>query len=437
MKSFSLYHQRVQRVLLRKPVAVAMLGSLFVVLSLLGACSGGSSSGSSGGSSTGAPGAGKPGMREAVPVVVGTVVRKTIPVQLRAIGNVQAYSTVSVKAQVGGELTGVHFKEGQDVRKGDLLFTIDRRPFEAALEQAEATLAKDMAQEKQARENLARDVAQAKLADVEVRRYEDLVEKGIVAREQYDRTRTNADALQAAVRADQAAIENAQASIRADKAAIENAKIRLDYCTIRAQTDGRTGSLIVHQGNIVKADDTTPLVVIHRITPIYVDFALPEQNLMDVKKYMASGRLKVEAVPTGNETQPAQGELTFVDNAVDRATGTIRLRATFQNKDRALWPGQFANVVLTLTMQPNAIVAPLQAIQTGQDGQYVFVVKRDRTVESRPVVVDKTLETEAVVQKGLQPGETVVTDGQLRLVPGAKVEIKNPTPTTMLKEDAQ
>jgi len=337
----------------------------------------------------------------AIPVVVSTVIQKAVPVQIRAIGNVQACSTVTVKAKVGGELTRVHFTEGQDVRKGDLLFTIDPRPHEAALKQAEA--------------NLQRDTAQAKHAREDALRYESLIQKGVVPQQQYDKFRTDADAL--------------EATVIADRAAVENAKIQLGYCSIRSPIDGRTGSLIVHQGNHIKAEDIN-LVVINQIIPIDVTFSVPEQFLSEIKKYMASGKIQVEALVPMNEERPEKGVITFIDNAVDTNTGTIRLKGTFGNHDKKLWPGQFVNVVLTLTTEPNAIVVPSQAIQTGQEGQYVFVVKQDLTVESRPVVIGRTVDTETVVQKGLNRDEKVVTDGQLLLYPGARVEIKTSNSAT-------
>ena len=280
-------------------------------------------------------------------------------------------------------------------------------------------------------------MAQAKNAEEQAKRYAFLVEKGYVAKEQYDQVRTNSESLAATVQADKAAIENAQAALRADKAALENAgavvrgsraavetaRIQLGYCSIRAPISGRTGSLLVQQGNIIKANDV-PIVVINQINPIYVTFALPEQNLPEIKKHMIAGVLKTEAVIPGDEKTPEQGILTFVDNAVDTATGTIKLKGIFENHERRLWPGQFVDVILTLTTRPNAILVPSQAIQTGQEGPYVFVVKPDLTVESRPVAVDRSLDGLTVVAKGLQPGETVVTTGQLRLVAGGKVEIK-------------
>lgn len=368
-----------------------------------------------------------------VPVTVSTVVQKTVPVQLRTIGNVQAYSTVSVKTKVGGEIIRVYFTEGQDVKKGALLFTIDPRPFEAALKQAEANLERDMAQVKQAKANLERDMAQAKNAEEEAKRYEYLIGKGVIAKEQYDRVRTNADVLEATVRADKAAVENAEAAVNASRAAVENIKIQLGYCSIHSPMDGRTGSLLVQQGNIVKADDVN-LVVINQIIPIYVAFSVPEQNLSEMKKFMTMGKLKVEAIIPNDQKNPAEGVITFIDNTVDSSTGTIRIKGIFANKENRLWPGQFVNVILTLTTQPNVVVIPSQAIQTGQEGQYVFVVKPDLTVESRPVVVGRTLDGETIIEKGLKIDERVVTDGQLRLFPGAKVEIET-SPSTAAPKD--
>jgi multidrug efflux system membrane fusion protein len=334
-------------------------------------------------------------MPKPVPVLAAAAVLKDVPVQLTAIGNVEAYSTVEVNSRIGGQLVLVHFKEGQDVNKGDILFTIDPRPFEAALKQAEA--------------NLVRDTAQLNNARQQEQRYQELVKKGYVSQADYDQMRTNADAL--------------EATVKADKAAVENARLQLTYCFIYSPITGRTGNLLVHQGNIIKENDKT-IVTINQVQPIYVSFNVPEQRLAEIKKYSAGERLKVIASFPQSDGIPLQGELTFIDNSVDRTTGTIRLKATFANSDRRLWPGQFVNVTLNLTTRPNAIVAPSQAIQTGQQGQYVFVIRSDATVEMRPVAVSMTVGSESVIDKGVAPGEQVVTDGQLRLIPGAKVEIK-------------
>ena len=368
----------------------------------------------------------------AVPVEVASVVQKKVPLQIRIIGNVQAYSTVTVKSRVAGQIMRVYFREGQDVKKGDLLFMVDPRPYEAALKQAEANLERDLAQVKQAEANLERDMAQEKNAEAEANRYKLLFERGVVSRQQYDKFRTDWEALLATVQADKAAKANAEAAVLADRAAVENAKLQLSYCSIHSPMEGRTGSLLVQEGNIIKENDAN-LVVINQINPIYVSFSVPEQYLGEIKRYMRAGTLEVEAAVPNHEGTPYQGFISFVDNAVDTGTGTIKLKGTFINKDGRLWPGQFVNVVLKLTTEPNAIVVPSQAVQTGQQGQYVFVVKQDLTVESRPVVVSRTTDGETVVQKGLNPDEKVVTDGQLRLYPGAKVEIKNSNSAPSLK----
>jgi len=363
------------------------------------------------------------GRQPVIPVLAASVVSKTVPVEITAIGNVEAYSTVSVRALVGGELTQVHFKEGQDVRQKDPLFTIDPRPFEAVLKQVEANLAKDTALLRQYEANLARDQAQSKNAEVQAHRYADLYAEGVVARELSDQFHTSADALEATLRADRAAIDNANAAIQADKAARENAALQLAYCSINSPMDGRTGNLIVHQGNVVKANDLA-LVTINQVQPIYVTFTVPEQSLPEIKRAMAVRTLEVRVVVPKDEEVPERGRLTFVDNTVDTATGTIRLKGTFDNEHKRLWPGQFVNVVLILSTRPNALVVPSRAIQTGQSGQYVFVIKPDSTVEIRPVGIGSTVQGEIIIERGLNPGEVVVTDGQLRLVQGARVTVK-------------
>ena len=331
----------------------------------------------------------------AVPVNVAKAIKKTVPIQLSAIGTAEAYSTVSIKGQVNAVLKEVHFKQGDFVKKGDLLFTLDARPFQASLAQAQA--------------NLARDKAQADLTIVQAERYKKLYDQGISAKEQYDQMQANAAAQ--------------QGSVHADEAAVESAKLQLQYCAIYSPVDGRTGALQVYPGNLVKENDVPVLVVINQIAPLYEDFSVPEQYLGVIKKYMAGGRLQIEATPYG-DTAAEVGYLTFVDNTVDNTTGTIKLKGTFANTDHRLWPGQFSTVSLRLSEEENATVVPTQAVQTGQSGDFVFVIKPDQTAESRPVKVARTLGTESVIAKGIEPGETVVTDGQLRLIPGIKVQIK-------------
>jgi multidrug efflux system membrane fusion protein len=399
-----------------------------------------------------------PAAREAVPVTIDTAVSKSAPVQIRAVGTVQAYASVTLKSQLDGEVARIHIVEGQEVKKGDLLFTLDQRPFEAALRQAEANLGRDTAQlqqaeaavaqtmaaEKQAEANLARDTAQLENAMTQLRRYKGLIEDGAISKELYDQVRTTAAALEATIQADQAAVTNATASIRAaqatveniravikaDQAVVENAQVQLGYTTIRAPMDARAGNLLVRVGSAVKArDDTAQMLVLNQIHPIYASFSIPEQYLPDVKKYLAAGSIRVQALPRGQAGSPAAGALTFVNNTVDATTGTIQLKATFPNQEGTLWPGQFVTVILTLTVQRDVVVIPSQAVQTGQQGQYVYVMQSDLTVESRPITVGMTLGAETVVEKGIAPGEKVVTDGQLRLVPGARVEAK-PTAAT-------
>ncbi|WP_244082117.1 efflux RND transporter periplasmic adaptor subunit [Desulforhabdus sp. TSK] len=339
------------------------------------------------------------GKSPVVPVLAGTAVEKTVPVELRAIGNVQPYATVAIKAQVTGELVSVQFKEGQEVKKGDLLFTIDPRPFEAKLRQAEA--------------NLARDRAQLQNARKQAERYSSVAQKGYVSAEQFDQITANAAAL--------------EASVKAGEAAVESARLELKYCSIRSPLDGVAGVVKIDQGNIVKASDKdNVLVVINQVRPIYVSFSVPEQNLFSLRKYMASQKLEVTATVPGGEDRPPRGELTFLDNTVDPATGTIQLKATFANTEKLLWPGQFVNVLLRLTTLEGAVVIPGEAVQTGQEGPYVYVVKPDFTVEYRKVVLGRPVDNEIVILQGLAPGEKVVTDGQLRLAPGTQVKILDP-----------
>lgn len=359
-----------------------------------------------------------------LPVTAAVVEARDVPVQIQGIGNVQALATVSIYSLLSGQIFQVHFKEGQDVKAGDLLFTIDPRPFQAALQQAEATMAQHQAAVAQAEANLVRDQAQEDNARVEEERYKKLVQGGLIAREQYDQILTTHKSAVATVEADRAMVANQKALVQADAAAVENAKVQLGYTAIRAPIEGRTGNLLIHQGNVVKANDIgNPMVVINRVHPIYVSFAVPERFLDQIKTARAAGPLTVEARPQG-QSVTARGTLTFVNNTVDTTTGTIQLKATFENVDNALWPGQFATITMTLRTEANVIVVPSQAIQVGQQGQYVFVVKPDATVESRPVVVAFANGPITVLRQGVRAGERVVTDGQLRLAPGARVDVK-------------
>ncbi|MDP1761563.1 MAG: efflux RND transporter periplasmic adaptor subunit [Deltaproteobacteria bacterium] len=338
----------------------------------------------------------KPPPPPPVPVLAATVTAKTVPVELKVIGNVEAYSTVSIKSRLSGQLVQVNFKEGQDVKQGDLLFVIDPRPYEAALRQVEA--------------NLARDKALATKAQADAGRYAELIRKQFVSQQDYDQAKATAESL--------------GATVNADQVAVQNAKLNLSYCYIKAPISGRTGSLIAHQGNMIMDNAYTAMLVINQIQPIYVSFAIPEQNLAAVRQYMATEKVPVSAVIAGQENNPEVGVLSFIDNTVDRATGTILCKATFTNEPKRLWPGLFVNVVVQLSTQPNAILVSSQAVQTSQEGQIVFVVKPDLTVEIRPVEVGRPIDGDVIITKGLKPGERVVTDGQLRLVPGALVSIK-------------
>ncbi len=330
-----------------------------------------------------------------VPVTVAKTVVKTVPVQFRAIGHGEAISSVAVRARIGGELTRVGFTEGQSVGAGEVLFVIDARPYEAQLRMAEAQLAKDQ--------------ALLHKAEQDVTRYEDLVKKDFVTQEQYDLTVANAASL--------------KASVAADQANVDDARLQVSYCNITAPVSGRTGNLNVKPGNLVKANDDTPLVVINQTRPIYVSFAVPAQ-LLPALRQKRGERIPVQAKTPGGADGVSEGVLSFVDNAVDTATGTILLKATFPNQDERLWPGEFVDVVVTLGEEPNRIVAPSSAVQSGQQGQYVYVVKADGTAEMRPVKVARMDETDAVIADGLSAGETVVTDGQIRLVQGSRVVIK-------------
>lgn len=379
------------------PLVVAVVLSLLLV----GACSKRPANEKSMRQNAGQNSKSPPRADSGVPVTVATVEQKTTLVEITSFGTAEAYANVELRSQVTGVLTGVHFIEGQMVKKGDLLLSIDPRQEQAALKMAQA--------------NLQKDQAQLENAEKEAARQTELFHKGFTSQDEYDKSETT--------------VETMRAAVGADKAAIENAMLQLDYCSIRSPIDGRTGSLHVHQGNLVKANDTS-VVSIMRIEPIYVSFWVPEQYLPAIQKYMSVNELDVKVKRPHEDEEPIHGSLTLVDNAVDADNRTIHLRATFSNKDQSLWPGQYVDVVLTLNREPNSIVVPSQSIQTGQNNQFIYVVKPDQTVEARPVTVKRSMNNETMVE-GVQVGEVVVTDGQLRLVPGARVQIKNqPAPAS-------
>ena len=359
-----------------------------------------------------------------VPVVVARVSQKLMPVEVTSVGNVEPISTVAIKAQISGELLEVHFKEGDFVRKGQLLFTIDSRIPQGQVGTMQANIEKDEAQLKQAEANLARDTAQLVYARAEAERYATLLKRGLVAADSSEQARSQANALEESVRADRAAIENVRAILVVDQHALGGAKLQLSYCTIYSPIDGRTGAVMVKPGNLVKPVDV-PIVVINQTSPIYVNFTVPQQYWPDIKKNMNEGVLHVSAAVPQDSGHPKQGNVIFVDNAVDATTGTLHLKATFENSENHFLPGMFVSVLLRLSEQPNAKVVPTQAVTEGQNGTFVYVVKPDDTVEMRPVVSGHTYGGEAVIDSGLESNEVVVTDGQTRLVPGAKVQVTN------------
>jgi multidrug efflux system membrane fusion protein len=331
-----------------------------------------------------------------VPVKVAVAALKAVPVQIRAVGTVEAYATVSIKSRVDGQLVGVHFREGQDVKKGDLLFTVDPRPYEAALKESQA--------------RLERDIALMDKAERDARRYAELVAKNFVSSDKYEQFRAN--------------FESLRATADADRATVERARLQLEYCFIRSPLAGRTGRLLVDEGTQIKAnDDKAGMVDISQVMPIYVGFAVPQQNLSAIKTHMAGGELKVAADIPESGLPPEEGTLSFLDNKVNSQTGTVLLKGSFANTSRHLWPGQFVTATLTLTTRHDAVVIPAVAVQVGQTGQFVYVVKPDMTVESREVVPGMVVGDSVVIDKGLAAGETVVTEGQLRLVPGTKVQV--------------
>jgi multidrug efflux system membrane fusion protein len=332
----------------------------------------------------------------AVPVLIAPATRKAMPVRLDAIGTVQPIATVAVKSRVDGQIADVKISDGQAVKTGDVLFILDTRAAGAQLMQAEAALAKDRAQ----LENAKRDVA----------RFKPLTEKEFISRQQFDTAQTNAASL--------------EATVLADQATVDNFKVQLTYYTIRSPMDGRVGTIALKTGNAVKAQDTISLVTINQIKPIYASYAVPQRELPGIRAAMSAGTVPVQATIPGDPGQAITGKIFFFDNQIDPTTGTISVKAIFDNADERLWPGEFVNVSTTLRVDPDVVVVPASAVQVGQTGSFVYVVKADNTVEFRPVTVSRTINNESVIAKGLNGDERVVTDGQLRLTNGSRVEIR-------------
>ena len=335
--------------------------------------------------------------RPPAPVVVATSEQRDVPIQVNAIGNVEAYQTVQIRSQVNGQIDQILFKEGQDVRQGQLLVRLDKRPFQADLDKA-------IGQQK-------RDEAQAENSRLQADRYSALEKQGVVSREQADQVRTQA-------KADASVVE-------ADRAAVEAARVQFQYTDIYSPLDARTGNLMMNRGNLIKANDTPYLVQLNQISPIYVTFTVPESVLGEVREHSLSRKLTVFAYPKEEHGKPAEGYLSFIDNGVDTSTGTVKLKATFENRDRRLWPGEFVDTVLQLSMRKNAIVVPTKAVQTGQQGEYVYVVTAQDTAESRPVKTAGTYQDLTVVSTGLKAGERVIVGGHLRVAPNAKVVVQS------------
>jgi membrane fusion protein, multidrug efflux system len=357
-----------------------------------------------------------------VPVTVGTASVEAAPLEIRVVGTVEPSAKVEIKSQVAGQLMSVRFTEGQNVNQGEVLFEVDPQPYREALRQAEAGVERDRALLKQAEFAVQKDIVQAKSADADAARYETLERDHVASKQQTLQYRTAADTLKEGIRVDQAAIESARATQQLDQSAVAKAKLDLGYCEIRAPISGRAGNLLVHPGNLVKVNDV-PLVVIHRIAPVFVSFNAPEKHLEAIRRYSAGRKLPVQVTSRDNPEMKVSGYLSVVDNTVDAQTGTIHLKATVENADRLLWPGQFMDVSLMLDSGQNATVIPSEAVQAGQQGSFVYVVKPDRTVEPRVVSVGRTLDRKVIVEKGINPGETVVTDGQMMLYPGARIAV--------------
>jgi multidrug efflux system membrane fusion protein len=334
-----------------------------------------------------------------VPVTAGTVAAQDVPVFLNGIGTVQAYNMVAIKSRVDGQIVKVDFKEGQDVKEGEPLLQVDPRPFQAALEQAQA--------------NRQKDEAQLVGAQLDLDRYEKLIGSGWQTRQSYDQQK--------------ATVGQLQASIKGDEAQINTAKLNLSYADIRSPIDGRLGARLVDKGNLVHANDNTPLVMITEVKPIFVSFTLPQDNFDDLRESQNKAPLAVHAYSGDGKKQLAEGKLTLIDNAIDQATGTIHLKARFDNEDERLWPGEFVSLRVILSTRRDVATVPSQTVQDGPDGHYAYIIKPDNTVERRAVDVASIQDGIAVVTKGLTPGERVVVDGQYRLTNGARVTPQAPS----------
>jgi len=389
--------------------------------------------------------------RPPAPVSVTAAVMQDVPTYLDAIGKTVAREVVSIQPQVSGRITKINFTDGANVRKGDLLFTIDTGPFEAKLHQAEANVSKDLALKKQAEANLAKDVAQAKWGEVQVKRYGELVKGGVVPREQYEQLRATADSLNATVDADRAAVHSADESIKVDSAAVDSAKLELSYCYIHAPIDGRAGQRLVDIGNVVSpggsgtgsagsSTNTTPasnsLLIIERLDPIYADFTISQNDLANVQQQMHAGTLKTE-VRLPDATDPIAGQLTFLDSAVQNTTGQVNLRATVPNSDHRFWPGRCVNIRLVLSTIRGAVLVPATAPQMSAKGSYVYVVKQDSTAEQRQVTLGQRQGDLIVVEQGVSPGEQVVINGQVGVTPGGKVRIEQAPATNQTSGEAK
>jgi multidrug efflux system membrane fusion protein len=381
--------------------------------------------------------------RPPAPVSVSVAVAQDVPTYLDAIGKTVAREVVSIQPQVSGRITSIHFTDGADVKKGAILFTIDTRPFEASLRQAQANVSRDNALKKQAEANLTREIAQAKWGEVQVNRYRRLVEQGVVPREQYEQLRANLDSLNANVGSARAAVHSADEAIKVDTAAVESAKVQLSYCYIRAPIDGRAGQRLVDVGNVVNpgggsgnnssggtgAGSSNALLVIERLDPIYADFTISQNNLAEVQQQMRAGKLRAEVNLPETPGDPVIGQLTFLNNVVENTTGTVNLRATIPNAGHRFWPGRFVNIRLVLNTIHQAVLVPGTAPQMSAKGSFVYVVKQDSSAEQRPVTLGQRQGELIVVENGVEPGERVVINGQLGVTPGGKVHIEQPRDT--------